>query len=38
MGNISKKSKSVSEAIDTRLTCRAFLDKKIDIKIIEEIG
>ena len=37
MRNISKKSNSVSEAIDTRLTCRAFLDKKVDKKIIEEI-
>ena len=37
MRNISKKSNSVSEAIYTRLTCRAFLDKKVDKKIIEEI-
>ncbi len=27
MKKLSKKAKSVSEALDTRLTCRAFTDK-----------
>ena len=30
MNNIFGKSKSVSEALDTRLTCRDFLDKEIN--------
>ena len=37
MNNIFGKSESVSEALDTRLTCRAFLNKEINKDIIFEI-
>ena len=37
MNNIFGKSKSVSEALDTRLTCRDFLDKEINKDIIFNI-
>ena len=34
MGDINKKSKTVSEALDTRLTCRAFKSTKVKKEII----
>ena len=37
MNNIFGKSESVSEALDTRLTCRAFLNKEINKDIIFDI-
>ena len=37
MNNIFGKSNSVSEALDTRLTCRAFLDKEINKDTIFDI-
>ena len=37
MNNIFGKSTSVSDALDTRLTCRSFLDKEINKDIIFDI-
>ena len=37
MNNIFGKSSSVSEALDTRLTCRAFLEKEINKDTIFDI-
>ena len=37
MGDINKKSKTVSEALDTRLTCRAFKSTKVKKEIIFDI-
>ena len=37
MNNIFGKSSSVSEALDTRLTCRAFLDKVINKDTVFDI-
>ena len=37
MNNIFGKSSSVSEALDTRLTCRAFLDKEINKDTVFDI-